>query len=119
MQRREFLGVLGGAAALSFPQRGYAQTKTSVPLVGVLSPGRAEMSEDRIAALRLGVREAGFIEGTNYSLVIRFANGYLDRLSSLAKELGELNPRVLVTAGSALAARKILPEIPMVWTGVA
>jgi putative ABC transport system substrate-binding protein len=118
MRRREFIGLIG-TAALSFPRPGYAQTQTSLPLVGVLSPGRAEMSEDRIAALRLGLREAGFIEGTNYSLVIRFANGDLDRLPSLAKELGELNPRVLVTAGSALAARKILPEIPMVFTGAA
>ena len=82
-------------------------------------PGRAERLKDWIAALRTGLQEAGFIEGTNYSLAMRFANGEFDRLPSLAKKLGALQPRVIVAAGNAVRAVRALPEIPLVFTGVA
>jgi putative ABC transport system substrate-binding protein len=93
MRRREFVGLIG-AAALSFPQPGFAQTETGLPLVGLLYPGRADMLKDRIAALRLGLQQAGYIEGKNYSLAIRFADGDISRLPSLARELGDLKPTV-------------------------
>ena len=118
MQRREFIGLIG-TAALSFPRPGYAQTKTDLPLVGVLYPGRAEMLKDRIAALRLGLQEAGLIERTNYSFAIRFADGDLSRVPSLAKELGDLKPTVLVIGSVAIPVHKILPEIPIVFTSFA
>jgi putative ABC transport system substrate-binding protein len=118
MRRRAFIGLIGGAA-LSFPQWGYAQTKTDLPLVGVLYPGTPDVLKVRIAALRLGLQEAGFIEGTNYSLAIRFANGDLGRMPSLAKELGDLKPTVIVAATFPSIVHKILPEIPIVFTAVA
>lgn len=119
MKRREFIGLIG-TAALGFPRPGHAQTRTGLPLVGVLSPGRAEMFKDRIAALRLGLQEAGFIEGTNYSFAMRFANGEVERLPALARELGELKPRVIVASASAAqAVHTVLPDMPLVFTGFA
>jgi putative ABC transport system substrate-binding protein len=121
MRRRDFIGMVG-ATALSFPRPGYTQTNTGLPLVGVLLPSKqdAEFTRERIAAIRKGLLEAGFIEGTNYSLAMRFANGDFDRLPSLAKELGALKPRVIVAAGSAVdAVRRSFPDVPLVFTGFA
>jgi putative ABC transport system substrate-binding protein len=70
-----------------------------LPLVGVLNPSALEAAKDRIAALRL--LGAGFIEGPNYSLAIRFASGDMDRLPTLAEELGALKPRVIVASAAA------------------
>ena len=118
MKRREFIGLIG-SAALSFPRPVHAQTKTDLPLVAVLYPGRADMSKDRNAELRLGLQEVGFIEGVNYSLGIRFADGDLHRVPSLAKELGALKPTVIVVGALPATVHKIIPEIPMVFTAFA
>jgi putative tryptophan/tyrosine transport system substrate-binding protein len=121
MQRREFIGLIG-TAALSFPRPGYAQTKTDLPVVGLLllqKPDTA-VAKDRITALRKGLQEAGFIEGTNYSLAVRFAEGDLNRLPQLARELGALNPRVIVVVGTGIdAVRRPFPELPLVFTAIA
>jgi putative tryptophan/tyrosine transport system substrate-binding protein len=121
MQRREFIGLIG-AAALSSPRPGYAQTKTDLPVVGVLMISKSEtkIAKDRVAALRKGLQEAGFVEGTNYSLAVRFAEGDVNRLPQLARELGTLNPRVFVTLGfGAAPAQRSSPEIPLVFANVA
>jgi putative tryptophan/tyrosine transport system substrate-binding protein len=121
MQRREFIGLIG-AAALSFPRPGYAQTKTDLPVVGLLMLLKSETNtaKERVAALRKGLQEEGFIEGTNYSLAVRFAEGDFNRLPQLARELGALNPRVFVTVGiGAGPAQQSFPEIPLVFTAVA
>jgi putative ABC transport system substrate-binding protein len=91
MKRREFIGLLG-ATALSIPRAGYAQTKTNMPLVGFLLIQKLETSvaKDRIAVLRKGLQEEGFIEGMNYSLAVRSAEGDLDHYPQLARELGAL-----------------------------
>jgi putative tryptophan/tyrosine transport system substrate-binding protein len=118
MRRRQFIGLMG-TAALSAARPALAQTNHDLPLVGVLSPGTPELIKDRIPALRLGLQEAGFIEGTNYSLAIRFANGDFTRLPSLANELGALKPRVIVAAGVAIrVVRRVLPDVPLVFTGI-
>jgi hypothetical protein len=59
--------------------------------------------KERVAALRKGLQEAGFVEGTNYSLAVRFPEGDFNRLPQLARELGALNPRVFVTVGFGAA----------------
>ncbi len=119
MRRRKFIGLIG-AAAFSFPRPGYAQTNTGLPLVGVLMPGQEEANKERIVAIRKGLQEAGFIEGTNYSLAVRFANGDFDRLPSLAKELGALKPRLIVASANAVGpVRRSLPDMPLVFTGFA
>jgi putative ABC transport system substrate-binding protein len=121
MQRREFIGLIG-AAALSVPRPGYSQTKTDLPVVGVLMTNKSETdtAKQRVAALRKSLLETGFVEGTNYSLAVRFAEGDVTRLPQLARELGELNPRVFVTVGfGAAPAQRSSPEIPLVFTAVA
>jgi putative ABC transport system substrate-binding protein len=120
MQRREFIGLIG-AAALSFPRPGYAQTNAGLPLVAVLMPFKQDddFTPQRIAALRKGLQESGFIEGTNYSLAVRFAEGDYSRLPQLAMELIALNPRVFVTVGFGAGPQRLSPEIPLVFTNVA
>jgi putative ABC transport system substrate-binding protein len=121
MQRREFIGLI--TAVLSFPRPGYAQTKTELPVVGLLVPFKSETdtAKDRVAALRKGLQEAGFIEGTNYSLAVRSAEGDPGRYPQLARELGALNPRVIVvTAGGGIdAVRRPFPELPLVFIAFA
>jgi hypothetical protein len=63
MKRREFIGLMG-TAALGVARPAIAQTKTDLPLVGLLNPGTEEFAKDRTAALRIGLQEASFIEGT-------------------------------------------------------
>jgi putative ABC transport system substrate-binding protein len=118
MRRREFIGLMG-TAALGFARPAHAQTNPDLPLVGVLVPRTLEPAKDALAALRIGLQEAGFVEGTNYSFALRFANGDLDRLPSLAKELGALKPRVIAASSvAARAVRNALPEIPLVFTSI-
>jgi len=118
MKRREFIGLIG-TAAFSFARPGYAQTKIDLPLVGVLVPRTLEPAKDALAALCIGLQEAGFVEGTNYSFAMRFANGDLDRLPSLAMELGALKPRVIVASSvAARAVRTVLPDVPLVFTSI-
>src|SRR5882724_6000931 len=100
MKRREFIGLIG-TAALSLPRPGYAQTKTDLPVVGLLLPLKSDATnaKDRITALRNGLQEGGLIEGTNYSLAVRFAEGDPRRYPELAKELGALKSRAIVAVG--------------------
>lgn len=118
MKRRQFIGLVG-TAALGFSRSVVAQTKTGLPVVGVLVPRTAEPAQDALAAVRIGLQEAGLVEGANYSFALRFANGDLERLPSLAKELGALNPRVIVASSTAArAVRTVLPDIPLVFTSI-
>jgi putative ABC transport system substrate-binding protein len=119
MKRRAFIGLMG-TAALSFARPGNAQTNAGLPLVGVLVPRTPEFSKDSIAALRIGLREAGFVEGTHYSFAMRFAYGDLERLPSLARELGALKLRVIVaSAAAATVVHQVLPDLPLVFTSYA
>jgi putative ABC transport system substrate-binding protein len=120
MRRREFIGLIG-TAALSFPRPAYPQNNAGLPLVGFLASTKqdTEFARQIIAALRKGLQEEGFTDKT-YSLAIRFANGDLARLPSLAEELGALKPLVIVaSSAAALAARKSFPDLPVVFTAVA
>jgi hypothetical protein len=71
MRRREFLGVLGGAAALSFPRRGNAQTQTSLPLVGVLLP-QVKWPNDIIGHSRLLQQNRRFSDIAGLAANVRF-----------------------------------------------
>ena len=88
-------------------------------MVGVLFPSTPEIAKSRIAALRRGLQDAGFTEGTDYLFAIRIADGDFSRLPSLAAELRELKLRVIVAPGTALVARKVFSDTPMVFTGFA
>jgi putative tryptophan/tyrosine transport system substrate-binding protein len=120
MRRREFIGLI--TAALSFPRPGYAQTKTDMPLVGLLMPAKSgtTIAKGRVTALRKGLQEAGFVEGTNYSLAVRFAEGDINRIPERARELGALKPRVIVVVGAGIdAVRRPFPDVPLVFTAFA
>jgi putative ABC transport system substrate-binding protein len=119
MKRRHFIGLIG-TAALGLPRPGHAQTNTGLPTVGFLNPAPTEKAKVIAAVLRSGLQMEGLIEGVNYSLATRFANGEMDRLPGLASELATLKPRVIVAAANAApVVRRLFPEIPMVFTAFA
>jgi putative ABC transport system substrate-binding protein len=124
MKRRNFLGLMG-ATALCISRPGYAQTKAQMPLVGFLLGRRSDnaIAKDQIAALRKGLQDEGFIEGTSYSLALRFAEGdMLGRYPQFARELAALNARVIVFLGALYGIsdfRRSFQELPVVFTGIA
>jgi putative ABC transport system substrate-binding protein len=120
MKRREFLGVLSGAAAWPLAVRG--QQSDPLRRVGVLM-GAAEadpISPLRISALRHKLQELGWIEGHNLRLDIFWAAGDLDRMRAGAREIVGLRPDAIVvhTLAPALALQKETRTIPIVFTVV-
>ena len=93
--------------------------QSDLPLVAVIVSGSATQASDRIDALRAGLREAGFVEGVNYTLAVRFGDGVYARLPGLILELGALKPSVIASAGLAPVVKKLLPETPHVFTAIA
>jgi putative ABC transport system substrate-binding protein len=119
MRRRDFLGLVA-AVTTGLPLSASAQNNAGLPLVAVLVPGPAGFAKLRIDAIRIGLQQAGLVEGKNYTFALRFANGDFARLPSLAKELGALNPRVIVaSATAATVAHQVLPDVPLVFTSYA
>ena len=93
MRRRKFIG-LAATAALGLARMARAQTKTNLPVVGFLFPPAKEDTEftkERVAALLKGLQEEGFVEGTNFSLVMRFAEEDFDRVPQLARNWARSN----------------------------
>jgi putative tryptophan/tyrosine transport system substrate-binding protein len=117
MKRRTFISLVGATAALPFlwPRAARAQ-QSSPPLIGVLDAGSASSMATRHDALRAGLRELGYVDGRNIRFEYRYADGFLDRLTSLAAELVRLNPRIIVSAPmpANVAARKTTSTIPIV-----
>jgi putative ABC transport system substrate-binding protein len=112
MRRRDFIKMIAVSGA-TWPLAARAQH--SRPLIGVLSP-LSSASAAHIEALRAGLRELGYVEGSNITIELRFSEGVIERLPELATELVALRPAVIV-AGSppaALAARNVTRTIPIV-----
>lgn len=115
MKRREFIAVLGGAAATR-PLKAKAQQPES-PVIGFLS----SISEEPyiLAAFRRGLAEQGFLEGRNVKIEYRYAHGDYDRLPALATELVSIPVAVIVALPSspaALAAKSATREIPIAFS---
>src|ERR1700680_3871853 len=113
MRRREFIGLLGGAAAVR-PLAAYAQQPT-MPTIGALGIGNIN-PEQFWREFRQGLRDLGYVEGQNISFDFRSAEGQLDRLPELAAELVRLKVDVIVAlyVPPSLAAKHATHEIPIV-----
>ena len=119
MRRRAFLQA-AGSAAMAWPIRALAQNDTKLPLVAVLSPGTEDQFTPRMAAVREGLKDEGMVEGRDYLLAARFANGDSSQLPPLARELDALKPRVFLAAAHATATvRSLRPDAPLVFTAMA
>jgi putative tryptophan/tyrosine transport system substrate-binding protein len=113
MQRRDFLTLLGGAAAWPLAVRAQQPRMTRI---GFLGPTTYFGMLDRMDALRAGMRDLGYIEGENISIDFRWAEGRYERLPALAAELVRLKVDIIVTATTpaTLAAKQATTTIPIV-----
>src|SRR5262245_36867239 len=119
MRRREFIGLIGSAAAWPLALR--AQQVKKVPKIGYLSPGSA--SPGPLAyhdEFQRGLRELGYIEGHNIFIEYRFAEGKFEQLADLATELVKLDVDVIVSVvtQASLAAKNATTTIPIVIVSV-
>ncbi len=115
MRRRDFVMMLGGAAA--WPLRVGAQA-ANTPVIGFMSARSASDSKDLVGAFRRGLAQGGFVEGQNVAIEFRWAEGRYERLQAIADELVSRRVAVIVAVGgepSALAAKRATSAIPIVF----
>ena len=119
MRRREFIPFLGGAAA--WPAVVRAQVSTKRPFIVWLSGGGQLGSQVFVDAFLKGMREFGYVERSNFDIIYRYADGYVERLLPLAEELVRLHPSVILApaSGPAVAAKNATSSIPIVTPALA
>jgi ABC-type uncharacterized transport system substrate-binding protein len=115
MRRREVITLIGGAAAV-WPLAARAQ-QPAMPAIGFLDPRAPEAITDRLRGFRQGLKETGFVEGENVTIIYRYAENQLDRLPELVADLVRRQVTVLLTGGgpAAFAAKAATTTIPAVF----
>jgi putative tryptophan/tyrosine transport system substrate-binding protein len=115
MRRREFITLLGGAAA-TWSLAARAQ-ETPLPVVGFFGGDSADLTTDLLRAFRQGLKETGYVEGQNLVIEYYWTEGRNDRLSAFATDLVRRKVSVIVaiTTPSVLAAKKATATIPIVF----
>jgi putative tryptophan/tyrosine transport system substrate-binding protein len=113
VKRRDFIALLGGAAA--WPSSATAQ-QSAMPVVGFLSSRTAQQAEYLLPSLRAGLKESGYVEGQNVTIDYRYANNRNDLLPGLAAELVARQVAVIVAGGTSRPAIAATRTIPIVFT---
>jgi putative ABC transport system substrate-binding protein len=115
MKRRDFITLLGGAAALTIPAR-VARTQRALPRIAFLVSGSPASHGPFVAAFLERLAVLGHAQGRDFTVEERWAEGRVERQPPLAEELAALKPDVVITAiaAAALAAKRAMPSTPIV-----
>ena len=115
MRRRQFITLLGGAVAWPLA----ARAQPAMPVIGLLDQRSAETTVDRLRGFHRGLKESGFVEGENVSIIYRWGEGQTERLPELAADLVRRKVAVIASTGgipATMAAREATASIPIVFT---
>ena len=119
MRRREFIALVGGAAA-TWPLAAWAQQGDRVRRIGGITGADENESKARISAFTQALADLGWTDGRNVRVDVRWGGTDINRMRALARELVGLQPDIILTSGlpATVAVRRETPTIPIVFSNV-